>query len=969
MIEAVEPLSLVLWGVFCLAAGMYPLGFMLGASCSLCCEAKCDGDDQIEFNRCIRFVNTNTSAPRTTFANGEVIDMPLHGYSRDVTRPEQVGAVRVPSKQEVPFSVSLVGNDGTGRYAAQMSDGETHAATFRLKQQLGDQTEEDAVVWNVTLKGVTLPMEPPPSLSDSGMLRGETLRREYDVGRKAFSQNAPASVSVYSCRVVSGSQWLDGSAVTEDSLKALLSLSFRLNSVHRVVVADFSASNSVFGYIPASGSSVVLSYAIECSRGATRRYTTWQVTVYGRDPATALPEGGLAPMAPIPQRSFSDTPFTATPPEFAGDTATTRTAVLYSDNGFGGSSNSIPFPTVEFSSQGRALRTTSFWPRHTPAKGEYMTPVFGAVSVLEKSWIMKPIDPKFDRFEIFNESPRSQWIYDSSVVEAFLAGEATVPYNSGNQINPADELMPAPPSTSWTMQVSDQTQFCGSALCRNFPLWLNGAARTYGYPGAISNTLTFTPTVKLPATYTTYSEGYTRTYTNLCHGQDTLEPLSLRRAGCNYSGDRKTCQSLYASHAGNYGAETTLSKGSAVGYFYCGDLLWVIENGPCRESLEVTGPNWWESGTYEIGGDDDSLWANDWICSDANGRQRRTPKFPNGKCPPHEVEVEVKNEMKLGNGYYLWSTAWTHSGTVSPGTYALMLDNESEKSGFSNPYGNCNFQFFWLFIDASSGWVQNAAGYTRARIVVSRGRTTWCAEWGEWRFSPSQGSATWHVWREKSTGGKEEPILVNGTDFFVSYEEIDPITIDASPRHAEVPSTGGTVTIQRCCPQQPAQTINVPAHTGRFEREILIEAAQVYYSNAVPQRTIGRTTYITQAGYDGIECPFDVIWLSGSVAYPSSALGKNLPGRGFVSDRCRILGQVNHSEQPGCDWSVSVTENWIIVGKTEDGLLEISIDDNVAAVFPTVLFPLSGQPMSRQSILTITSLGTTKSWIIAQVKP
>jgi hypothetical protein len=38
MIDASEPLSLVLWAVFFFAASMYPLGFMLGSPCSACCQ-------------------------------------------------------------------------------------------------------------------------------------------------------------------------------------------------------------------------------------------------------------------------------------------------------------------------------------------------------------------------------------------------------------------------------------------------------------------------------------------------------------------------------------------------------------------------------------------------------------------------------------------------------------------------------------------------------------------------------------------------------------------------------------------------------------------------------------------------------------------------------------------------------------------------------------------------------------------
>ena len=40
-IQSVEPPSLVLWGLALFAAGMYPIGFMLGGSCSACCCQGC----------------------------------------------------------------------------------------------------------------------------------------------------------------------------------------------------------------------------------------------------------------------------------------------------------------------------------------------------------------------------------------------------------------------------------------------------------------------------------------------------------------------------------------------------------------------------------------------------------------------------------------------------------------------------------------------------------------------------------------------------------------------------------------------------------------------------------------------------------------------------------------------------------------------------------------------------------------
>lgn len=45
--QAVDPTTLPLWAVVVLAAGMYPLGIMLGAQCSPCCNCGCPGEEQL----------------------------------------------------------------------------------------------------------------------------------------------------------------------------------------------------------------------------------------------------------------------------------------------------------------------------------------------------------------------------------------------------------------------------------------------------------------------------------------------------------------------------------------------------------------------------------------------------------------------------------------------------------------------------------------------------------------------------------------------------------------------------------------------------------------------------------------------------------------------------------------------------------------------------------------------------------
>jgi hypothetical protein len=61
MIDSVEPLSCVLWLVALFAAGMYPLGFMLGAPCSPCCDSNAGCTPF--FHRCLRELSVDGSDP------------------------------------------------------------------------------------------------------------------------------------------------------------------------------------------------------------------------------------------------------------------------------------------------------------------------------------------------------------------------------------------------------------------------------------------------------------------------------------------------------------------------------------------------------------------------------------------------------------------------------------------------------------------------------------------------------------------------------------------------------------------------------------------------------------------------------------------------------------------------------------------------------------------------------------------
>jgi|GEM_PF-6320687 len=82
-----DPTSLLSLGIWLMAAGMYPLGFLFGA-CSPCCKT-CPVEH--EFNRCVRFERKTPLAPKSDLALDTT--QVLNAYSRRVSRPEDIGGI------------------------------------------------------------------------------------------------------------------------------------------------------------------------------------------------------------------------------------------------------------------------------------------------------------------------------------------------------------------------------------------------------------------------------------------------------------------------------------------------------------------------------------------------------------------------------------------------------------------------------------------------------------------------------------------------------------------------------------------------------------------------------------------------------------------------------------------------------------------------------------------------------------
>lgn len=150
MVEHIESLSLVLWGVFFLAAGMYPLGFMLGAPCSACCDQSSECEPL--FHRCLRELSVNGSDPGKslrvpsleifTHADAALVRASEKAIvSLTVTIPP-LSAHHLNPGEELVYSATIALSMGTEQWNAVIpDDATTHSISITLIGRTIDQTD------------------------------------------------------------------------------------------------------------------------------------------------------------------------------------------------------------------------------------------------------------------------------------------------------------------------------------------------------------------------------------------------------------------------------------------------------------------------------------------------------------------------------------------------------------------------------------------------------------------------------------------------------------------------------------------------------------------------------------------------------------------------------------------------------------------------------------------------------------
>jgi hypothetical protein len=285
MIDSVEPLSCVLWLVALFAAGMYPLGFMLGAPCSPCCGVEC----LPLFYRCRRQVSLNGSVPPTP---SETI------YTLE-------DAYIYTASSESTLKVSLALNETTthwrlrGNQFVTYETELTHYATsgVLVSQQAPCQAVKPKV--RVKVQGVTAPIEFTDTLMQSVESGGAVSRivnivaGESQGGGSQYNTGATITTTVVAASVSGSTSKVDGSIVTEAFLRGLLTATTSAPaSDSTTCVLAMSGNLAAFGYMTAA-ESCVISWLVRVVRDSVPHEFVVTVTVNGRSNFTPLPEGGL----------------------------------------------------------------------------------------------------------------------------------------------------------------------------------------------------------------------------------------------------------------------------------------------------------------------------------------------------------------------------------------------------------------------------------------------------------------------------------------------------------------------------------------------------------------------------------------------------------------------------------------------------------------------------------------------------
>jgi hypothetical protein len=442
MIDAAEPLSLVLWGVFFLAAGMYPLGFMLGASCSPCCG----GDCGTIFYRCLRQKSVD----------GSLSDTP----SKTIYLLKDAGIIRASSTASATMSVNIQPH-------GYLSDGESVVYTVPVKgygESFGLGVECPGVSGSITVRveGRDFPLR-----FRDVWLGGVWAGTTFSVSRVAgvidtdYSDNLSASVSSEIVGVTVASefgidvkQFLDGSEVTDAALRGLLTVSqpyFEAwSDVVRVpkINVSLAGNGSLFRYIQ---SPCIVTWLVRVRRGTTTTHFRVSTEV---NPATSPPSvpAGMtqATIQPLPDVADTQIPDDVAP-------VVTGASVLAKGHSFRGYFANVP---VTLSLSGRCtVDVRSFYLGEFTATGNTAPTQLGPRLYANGSAnASRPFDKHVFRVEHYVGQYAGEE-YDFEKVGQYRRGDISLPVSYGRQTGSGYV------TDRYEMQIVEPSPLCGMNLC------------------------------------------------------------------------------------------------------------------------------------------------------------------------------------------------------------------------------------------------------------------------------------------------------------------------------------------------------------------------------------------------------------------------------------------------------------------------------------------------------------------------
>ena len=589
MVEHIDSLSLVLWGVFFLAAGMYPLGFMLGAPCSPCCD-NCEP----LFYRCLRQKSVGGSVPTTP--------------SKTIYFLNEAGIIKASRTASAMMRVNI-------QRHGYLSAGESVVYTVPVRasgQSYGSDVECPGVSGSITVRveGRDFPLRfRDVSFGNVGASTSFSASLVAGVIDDDFSDNLSASVSsAVIGATVSSSQNLNSDEVTDAVLRGMLTVSQpyfdAFSDVVRIPKIDVSLSGdgSVFRYIR---SQCTITWLVRVQRGtATAHFRVSARVTPGMSPPT-VPEG----MTQAVIQSLPDVTDTPVPSDIAP--VVNGTTVIAQGHRFRGYLVDIP---VSLDLSGRCtVDVQYFYFGEVTATGTTPPPQLGQrFFTTGSSSVSRPLDEYVFRIEHLVNEPAGEE-YDFDKVGQYRRGEISLPV-SYRRLRGAVFVI-----DRYDMQIVEPSPLCGLAAC-DLPQDLLPQGVTY-----------------TPAAGTKWD----------CKDAYPLV-LGNPRGGCFYSHQTNECRGTASASVWLIEFFTPFTLPMVDGGYPGGtnsiDALTWLEFTPGV----ITKAN----GTYEIAGTYNAAAGRHGKCHTASVADKAFDSDVGGECHPAEYTVTISDIAPVGDVHF-----------------------------------------------------------------------------------------------------------------------------------------------------------------------------------------------------------------------------------------------------------------------------------------------------------------------------